>query len=119
MESKTPKRVLAAIPDLFFGSKVSGAARHLGVEVRFASTRQALIDGARSRPDLVIVDLDAQQVDPLAAIRLILSASDLRLIAFASHVHDTRLEQARAAGCDAVLTRGSFSAKLPELLASL
>ena len=119
MEPKTPKRVLAAIPDLFFGSKVSGAARHLGVEVRFASTRQALLDAARSQPDLVIVDLDAQQIDPLEAIREIRSASKLRLVAFASHVHGTRLEQARAAGCDAVLTRGSFSASLPELLASL
>ena len=119
MESKPPRRVLAAIPDLFFGSKVSGAARHLGVEVRFASTRQALLDGARSQPDLVIVDLDAQQVDPLGAIREILSANELRLIAFASHVHGTRLEQARAAGCQEVLTRGSLSANLPELLASL
>ena len=119
MEPKTPKRVLAAIPDLFFGSKVSGAARHLGVEVLFASTREALLDRARSQPDLVIVDLDAQQVDPLGAIREIRSATGLRLVAFASHVHGARLDEARAAGCDEVLTRGSFSARLPELLASL
>ncbi len=119
MDSKTCKRVLAAIPDLFFGSKVSGAAGQLGVQVKFASSRQALLDGARLQPDLVIVDLDAQQVDPLGAIREIRSASDLRLIAFASHVHGARLEEARAAGCDEVLTKGSLSASLPALLASL
>ena len=119
MESKTCKRVLAAIPDLFMGSKVSGTAGQLGIQVKFASSRHALLDGARSRPDLVIVDLDAQQVDPLGAIREIRSASDLRLIAFANHVHGARLEEARAAGCDEVLTKGSFSARLPTLLESL
>lgn len=119
VEPKTPIRVLAAIPDLFFGSKVSGAARGLGVEVRFASTRQALVDGARSQPDLVIVDLDAQQVDPLGAIREIRSTKGLRVVAFASHVHVRRMERARDAGCDEVLSRASLAKNLPTLLGSL
>lgn len=122
MEPTTPKRVLAAVPDLFFGSKVAGAAGRLGVRVQFASSRKALLDGAASGPDLVIVDLDAQALDPLGAIREILErgrTSRPRLVAFASHVHGDVLEEARAVGCDQVLTRGALASGLPDLLGSI
>ena len=122
MESTPSKRVLAAIPDLFFGSKVAGAAKRIGIEVQFASTRKALLDGVQSSPDLVIVDLDASTLDPLGAIREIRGASVAStppLVAFASHVHGSLLESAHAAGCDQVLTRGALASGLPDLLKSI
>ena len=122
MESTPSKRVLAAIPDLFFGSKVAGAAKRIGIEVQFASTREALLDGVKSSPDLVIVDLDAGVLDPLGAIREIRGANlatTPRLVAFASHVHGSLLAGARAAGCDQVLTRGALASGLPGLLKSV
>ena len=119
MASQTPRTLLAAVPDLLFGSKVSGVAGHLGIEVRFAATREALVDGARSGVDLVLVDLDASSVEPVGAIREIRDGNGPRVVAFASHVHEDRLAEARAAGCDEVHTRGSLAASLPAVLAPL
>ena len=119
MESESSKRVLAAIPDLFFGSKVSGSARQVGARVEFAASREALLAGAQSRPDLVIVDLEAAGLDPVGSIRTIRSESDVRLVAFAGHARGALLEEARAAGCDEIYTRGSLAARLPGLLSSI
>ena len=122
MQDETCKRVLAAIPDLFFGSKVSAVARRLDISVQFAGSRQALLDAAMSRPDLIIVDLEAEGVDPLGVVgelRSLAPPGGPRLIAFASHVRETALRQAREAGYDDVLTRGGLAAGLPALLASL
>lgn len=114
------KRVLAAIPDLFLGSKVSGAASRLGVEVQFATSRQAVLNQVDLGADLLLIDLDAGALDPVGLIvelRDLPAARRLRLVAFASHVHTALLEEARAAGCDEVLTRGTLAANLPRLLA--
>ena len=122
VENTAGKRVLAAIPDLFFGSKVSGTASQLGISVRFAGSRQALVEAAHSRPDLIIVDLDATSVDPLGVVgelRSLAPPGAPRLIAFASHVRETVLQEARDAGYDDVYTRGALAASLPGLLASL
>lgn len=121
-KDKARKRVLAAIPDLFFSSKVSGTARQLGISVQLAGSRQALLEAAHSRPDLIIVDLDADSVDPLGVVgelRSLAPSGAPRLIAFASHVRETVLQQARDAGYDEVLTRGALAANLPGLLAAL
>lgn len=123
-ENGACKHVLAAIPDLFFGSKVSGTARQLDVSVRFANSREALLDGARSQPDMIIVDLDAAVIDPIGVVGELrsLAPSDgqaARLVAFASHVNETVLLRARTAGYDEVLTRGALAVNLPSLLGSL
>lgn len=121
-KDKDCKRVLAAIPDLFFSSKVSGTARQLGISVQLAGSRQALLEAAHSRPDLIIVDLDAASVDPLGVVgelRSLAPSGAPRLVAFASHVRETVLQEARNAGYDEVLTRGALAASLPGLLASL
>lgn len=121
-KDKACKGVLAAIPDLFFSSKVSGMARQLGISVQLAGSRQALLEAAHSRPDLIIVDLDADSVDPLGVVgelRSLAPSGAPRLIAFASHVRETVLQEARDAGYDDVLTRGALAANLPGLLASL
>ncbi len=116
------KRVLAAVPDLFFGSKLSAPAARLGIAVQFAATRDALLEGARCGPDLIVADLDAATIDAVG-VALELKAGKQtalpRMIAFASHVHGERLEAARQAGFDEVLTKGALAARIPEILGSL
>ena len=90
------------------------------MEVRFATTRQALLEGLRSGPDLVIVDLDAAHLDPLGAIGpgpACRRATRDRLCT--NHTRVDLIEQARAAGCEEVHTRGSLAAGLRRILASL
>ncbi len=117
-----PPQILAAIPDIFFGSKVSGAARQTGVAVEFATTREALLARALAGPSLVLVDLDAAGLDAVGAVedlRALRPTKPFRLVAFARHTAAGKMERARAAGCDAVLTRGAMAETLPRELAAL
>ena len=119
---RSNKRVLVGIPDLFFASKLSGTARQLGITVEFASSREALLDGTKAGPDLVVADLDAAAVDAIGVARELHGAREAnlpRMIAFGSHVHGARLASARAAGYDEVLTKGMLAARIPQILASL
>ena len=119
MSDAANKTILALIPDLFFWSKVAGAASRLGLQARLATSRDALLAGVGDRPRLVIIDLDAQGVDALGAIREIRErcrAGEPRVVAFASHVRAERLASAEEAGCDQVLTRGALASGLPRLL---
>ncbi len=118
---KRSKVVLGAVPDLFLWSKVAGAATRLGIEARQAASADALRAGLEAGADLVLVDLDAQGLDAMAAVRQTLAGASRgrpRLVAFASHVHGPLLQQAKAAGCDSVLTRGAMVSSLSRLLAS-
>ena len=46
-------------------------------------------------------------------------ASSPKILAFGPHVHAKRLADARAAGCDEVLSRGEFHAQMDEIFSSL
>ncbi len=116
------KRIVAGIPDLFFASKLSGAAKRLGIAVQLATSRSALLESARSGPDLVVADLDAPAVDAVGVARELNAEAPEgrpRMIAFGSHVHGERLEAARLAGYDDVLTKGQLASRIPGILASL
>ncbi|MDE0104921.1 MAG: hypothetical protein OXN89_21290 [Bryobacterales bacterium] len=116
------KRIVAGIPDLFFASKVSGAAKRLGIAVQLATSRSALLEGARSGPDLIVTDLDAPTMDAVGVARELQAEADQgrpRMIAFGSHVHGERLAAAKLAGYDDVLTKGQMAARISGILASL
>jgi PleD family two-component response regulator len=112
--------VLAAVDDLMFASKISAAARQLGVEVTFARSADEVLRQARGlRPKLVIFDLNSTRTEPMATISAIKADVDLvgiRTIGFVSHVQTQLIDEARQAGVDEVLARSSFSAKLGEIL---
>ena len=98
--------ITAYVPDLMDRSKVSAAA----AGVRFAARPDQLADPAWAA-DLVVVDLGRPGVlDVLPSI-------GGRVIGFGSHVDRELLDAARRAGCDQVLARSAFFARLPELLA--
>jgi hypothetical protein len=98
--------VAAYVPNLMDRSRVAAAAEALGVPVTFASSAASLDPAAT----LTIVDLGRDGV--LEA----LAGSAGRSIGFASHVDRDLIRRALAAGCDQVLPRSAFFARLPDLL---
>jgi CheY-like chemotaxis protein len=109
-------RVVALMDDLFFQMKLAETAKHLGVEVKVATSGEALMGLMESTPKLVIVDLNARN-QPLQAIELLRKTGNaVRIVAFLSHVQKELAEQAQAAGCDEVLPRSSFTQNLAAIL---
>ncbi|MDQ1612803.1 MAG: hypothetical protein QOG00_2734 [Pyrinomonadaceae bacterium] len=114
------RRVLVAVDDLFFASKIRATAEHLGVEVVFPRSLDAFDEAAReSTPALVIVDLHLQRYDPFAVARR-LKADELwretPLVGFFSHVQVELQRRAADAGFDHILPRSAFTKRLPEIL---
>ena len=110
--------VLAIIPDLIFSTKVFSTAKDLGVSIQGARTLEVVAQRLTD-PELrlVLIDLGASTLDPLAAIRLIRETpKPPRIICFVSHVETELAAAARAAGADLVLARSQFSSQLPSLL---
>jgi CheY-like chemotaxis protein len=111
--------VVAYIDDLFFQMKLAETARHLGLEVKVATTGESLLQLLEPTPQLVIMDLNARS-QPLAAMHLLRKAQpQLRVIGFLSHVQTDLAEKAKAAGFDEIMPRSKFSGNLPEILASV
>jgi DNA-binding NarL/FixJ family response regulator len=112
--------VLALVSDLFFGSKVAATARAHGVDYRGARSREAMRNPELA-PSLVIVDLETELPDGDAVDTV---SDALRreprpfVVAFAGHLLADRLEAARAAGADLVLTKGGFTGRLDAMMAA-
>ncbi len=110
-------RVVALMDDIFFQMKIAETAKHLGVEVKVATTGDALRTLLEPQPKLVVVDLNAKS-NPIAAIQqLRQSHPDLRVVAFLSHVQRALAAQAQAAGCSEVMPRSAFTQNLATILA--
>jgi CheY-like chemotaxis protein len=109
-------RVIALMDDLFFQMKLAETAKQLGVEVKVATNGGALMQLMESAPKLVIVDLNARN-QPLQAIEKLRELQkDVRVVGFLSHVQLELAAQAKAAGCDEVLPRSSFTQNLAAIL---
>jgi len=112
--------VLAVVDDLLFSSKIRAVAAVAACPVVFVRKRDAVMAAMRdNKPDLVLLDLDREALDPISVVREIRSApefADAQLIGFGSHVNVERLQSARAAGCDLAMARSAFVAALPKLL---
>jgi DNA-binding NarL/FixJ family response regulator len=67
-------------------------------------------------PKLIIIDLNARS-GPIQVIERLRAANNgARVVAFLSHVQGELAAQARAAGCDQVLARSSFTQNLATIL---
>ncbi|HZB45304.1 MAG TPA: hypothetical protein VE360_08675, partial [Pyrinomonadaceae bacterium] len=70
-------------------------------------------------PDLIILDLNSEKLDPLGLAKDIKADEQLRgvpLVGFLSHVQTDLMRLAQAAGVDQVLPRSAFTKFLPEIL---
>ena len=97
-------RIVAYVPDLMDRSKVAAAGDCIFV------SRPGDLAALSPSADVVVVDLTRPGVlDVLADL-------DGRVIAFANHTARDAMAAARAAGCEEVLPRSDFFARIDELL---
>src|SRR5262245_679246 len=109
--------------DLLFTSRVAGVAAQVGAGLETAQSIDRLlthIESSSQSPIFVLLDLNSTGVEPAAIVPRLksLPTAPRAIIAFGPHVHEAKLADARAAGCDLVLTRGQFDAQMRSLLMS-
>ncbi len=111
--------------DLMISSTVTGAADRADVELHVVGSADAAIAKChRSESDapasvtLVIVDLGLPglQLGELIAAIEAGGATRPKIVAFGPHVHALRLDAARQAGCDEVMSRGQFHTAAEDVL---
>jgi DNA-binding NarL/FixJ family response regulator len=111
--------VILLSADLATSSKVSGAAARREIPFSAAMTVDRLCELAGAAPgSLVLLDLtfaDLTVNDVVAKLRA-LARPPQAIVAFGPHVHEAKLVEAAAAGCDRVMSRGQFYAQVDELL---
>jgi CheY-like chemotaxis protein len=112
--------ILAALDDLMFTSRIRAAAQGVGADVRFGRTTAEVVALARQAgPALLLLDLNARGLDPMAVLAQLKSDPELagiRVVGFVSHVQADTIAAARAAGIDEVMARSAFVSRLPDLL---
>jgi PleD family two-component response regulator len=115
-----PQKILAVVDDLMFTVKINDAAKRNGFEAVFLKSEQDVLDRlADSKPPLVILDLNANSVDPLQLVAKIRGNADYKrtsLIGYLSHVQGELKQQAQEAGVDMVMARSAFSQNLLQIL---
>jgi DNA-binding NarL/FixJ family response regulator len=111
--------VLFLSTDLVFSSRLTAAGQRLSVPVSAVSSLDAAVARLKAETaGLVILDLSAGNSDVVNTVaRLRETRGDVAIIAYAPHVHEELLRAATQAGCDQVLTRGQFNARMDEILA--
>jgi PleD family two-component response regulator len=114
------RRIIAAVNDMIFASKIRGTAEALNVTVNFARSEDSLFDAAKADvPSLVILDLHSTRPDPFAIAARLKADEQLRdvpIVAFFSHVETELQRRAIEAGIEHVLPRSAFTRRLPEIL---
>jgi CheY-like chemotaxis protein len=111
-------KILAAIHDLMFSSKVNAAAR--GKPIAWLPRGTTVAEQvAKDKPDVLLIDLANPALNAVEAVKAIKSAPETREVVVIGYVDHTRqdvIEAARAAGADQVLSKGEFARRLPDLL---
>ncbi|CAA9409590.1 MAG: hypothetical protein AVDCRST_MAG78-308 [uncultured Rubrobacteraceae bacterium] len=117
------RRVVGAVEDLLFRSKISETATQLGVEALFPrSPKKLLAEAQASPPDLLVVDLNSARFEPLVLLKQLKSDEVLMgvpVVGFLSHVQKELAVAARESGCDRVMARSAFTRDLPEILSGV
>ena len=114
----TTRSAVLVSTDLMFVSNLEGAAQRTGTSVATVSTIEMLVERLQSHEtSLVMLDLTSPGLVPMAWVEHVRRASPItRIIAFGPHVHAAKLAAAVEAGCDEVLSRGQFDARLDDVL---
>jgi CheY-like chemotaxis protein len=115
------RRILAAVEDLLFKSKISETASQLGIEAAFPRNPRRLLEAMHeSPPDLLVLDLNSARFESLTLLEDMSSdeaTRDVPTVGFLSHVQKDLAVAAREAGCDRVVARSAFTKDLPQILA--
>jgi PleD family two-component response regulator len=121
VEECVTRRVLAAVEDLLFKSKILETANELNVEAKFPRSPDKLLAALReSPPDLLVLDLNSERFGPLELLKEAKydeSTSDVPVVGFLSHVQKDLAVAAKEAGCDRIMARSAFTRDLPKIIA--
>ena len=118
MQKQESKRVLAVVSDLFFSVKLSEAAKRNGLAIEFVKDGSEVIEKAKSRPTVIVFDLNFEAVEPLKLISKLKGSPETRgvsLIGYLSHIQGELKQQAQEAGCDMVMARSALSQNLMQI----
>jgi len=112
--------IIAVVDDMFFAAKIRAVAEAVGAEISFPRSQEFLMEKAyEMKPQLILVDLHNQKLDPVVLAKDLKADEQLRevpLVGFFSHVQTELQRKALAAGFDQVLPRSVFSRDLPNIL---
>ncbi len=111
------RKIAVVVTDLMFESRIAALARQLGFEPAVASSADQL-DGALEGADLAVVDLQAEGLDPMAAVAQA-KASGTPVVAFGQHTKADLLRRAREAGADVAVPRSTFFEEFATLVRDL
>jgi len=115
------RHIIAAVDDMFFASKIRATAEALGVSIKFHRRLENLMIAADEQlPDLILVDLHNEKINPLELAHKLKSTESSKaipLLGFFSHVQTDLQRQAVEAGYDQVIPRSVFSRDLAKILA--
>ncbi len=101
--------VLLVSPDLMVTSRLAGLAREVPARIETLRSLEGAVAGPRNCR-LAVIDLGAIDGDPavtIAKVRSVVGA-DVVVAAFGPHVARQRLDDARAAGAEHVVSRGEL-----------
>ena len=119
MGAEANSEVIALVKDLFFLANIGETAKQVGAKIRFADSTEDLISCIQSKPRLIVLDLNADGIDPVLTIKSLKETTasvDLPIIGFIQHEMSTLIDSALQAGCDQVLSRNAFTKHLPKIL---
>lgn len=119
MSSEANKKALAVLEDLFFTVKINESAKRAGLPIEFVKSEKDVLEKAKEKPPLIIVDLNYSGIDPIGLIGKLKKNKEtqgISLIGYVSHVQGELKQKAQEAGCDMVLARSAFSQNLPQIL---
>jgi CheY-like chemotaxis protein len=113
-------KIVLASADLMVSARVEGVVRGLGGEMFCVSHAHGIAGCCiQEQADTLILDLKLPGLDVAETVARLhqANANQTTIIAFAPHVQEERLQAARQAGCDLVLTRGQIDRELETRLA--
>ena len=116
---KEKKKILAVLEDLFFTVKIHDVAKRAGLEVEFLKSEQDVLEKAKQKPMLILLDLNAHSLHPVNLISKLKGDPETKpisIIGYVSHVQGELKQKAQNAGADMVLARSAFSQNLPIIL---
>jgi len=113
-------RILVAVHDLMFSSKINAAAKGGPHEIAWLPRGASVVDKVReAKPDALVIDLGNAALRAVEAIQSLKASDDTKgvhVIAYAGHTEEATIAAARAAGCDELYSKGEFAQRLPMLL---
>jgi CheY-like chemotaxis protein len=114
------RKIIAVVDDMIFASRIRAVAEAVGVEISFPRTLDAFEQKiGEDKPDLVLVDLHNQRIDPTVVVATLKNQESTRetpTLGFFSHVQTELQQKAIAAGFTKVVPRSFFARELPNIL---